>query len=77
MHTVIASYNCLANGVDHCRVSVDDHLREEQFAHLGGTATFRAQLRAASENIDLIQAFLGCYRRIFNGLLPKTTMVQK
>jgi hypothetical protein len=54
MHTVIASYNCLANGVDHCRVSVDDHLRDEQYAHLGRTATLRGQLRAANDNIDLI-----------------------
>jgi hypothetical protein len=71
MHTVTASYNCLANGVDHCRVSVDDHLRDEQSAHLGTTATLRAQLRAANENIDLIQAFPSCYRRILRAPLPE------
>jgi hypothetical protein len=74
MHTVIASYNCLANGVDHCRVSVDDHLRDEQYAHLGGTVTFRAQLRAANENIDLIQAFPRCYRGILLVLLSEVLM---
>jgi len=77
MHTVIASYNCLANGVDHCRVSVEVHLRDEQHAHLRGTVTLRAQLRAANDSIDLIQAFLRCYRRIFGVLLLEIFLVQK
>ncbi len=53
-HTVIASYNCLASGVDHCRLSVEVHLRDEQYAHLEGTTALRAQLRAANDNVDLI-----------------------
>lgn len=76
-HTVIASCNCLASGVDHCRVSVEVHLRDEQCARLGGTVALRAQLRAANDNIDLIQAFLRYYRRILGVLLSEVFLVQK
>jgi hypothetical protein len=40
-------------------VSVDDHLLDAQYAPVEGTDKFRAQLRAANDNIDLIQVFLG------------------
>jgi hypothetical protein len=60
MYTVIASYNCLAKGVDHCLNSVEDHRRlGKQYAHLEGTATLRAQLRAANDRVDLIKVSQG------------------
>lgn len=40
-YTVIASESCFARGVDHCLVSVDDHLTDEQ----GGTYLQRGALR--------------------------------
>jgi hypothetical protein len=76
MRTVIASCNCLASGVDHCRVSVVVDLRDEQSAHLGGTVTLRAQLRAATDNIDLMQAFIRYYRRILGVLLSEVFLVR-
>lgn len=57
-HTVIASDNCFASGVDHRLGSVEDHLLAEYELRVRRPAARRMQLRAASNILDPIQVLL-------------------
>jgi len=55
---VIAWESCLARGVDHCLLSVDDHLMGEQDAPFLRRAALRKILRVCSDKIDLITVLI-------------------
>jgi hypothetical protein len=64
LHTLIASDSCFASGVDHWRVSEEDHLLVESGIHMGRLVATRAQPRAAIDIEDLMWANYKCYRLI-------------